>query len=290
MLNCLRPFARRGPALYRSVEVWLADPEALADECQSLQRCLSPSERQRLDGLHFPRDRRLYLAAHVFLRHLLCVYQPNDPADWQFELGARGRPEIAQPLEELAARLRFSLSHTHDLIAVAVARGWAVGVDVESARVDTDFDILAPSLLAGSEKIWFPQIAAVARESAFASLWTMKEALLKACGAGIGEDLGKVALLHSLQDPRVIITRSHHLASAPEWSVAFGTAEGGHAVAVAAHGRLSIAANAAVDRRRVAVFDLRRASIELHGDALCNAVLLPVKAASMAPARTPVPA
>jgi 4'-phosphopantetheinyl transferase len=290
MLSCLRPFARRGPALYRSVEVWLADADTLSAECAALQRCLSPAERLRLEALHFPRDRNLYLASHVFLRELLCVYQSNDPADWQFESNAEGRPEIAQPLELPAERLRFSLSHTYGLIAVAVARGWQVGVDVERTREGTDFDVITPSLLAGSEKSWFPQIAPSAREAAFVSLWTMKEALLKACGAGIGEDLDKVALLHSLQDPRVIITRSRHLACAPEWTVAFGTAEGGYALAVAAQGRLSIAANAPAERRRIAVFDLRGAVSHPQGDALSNAVLLPVKAASPTPARTPVPA
>ncbi len=290
MLTCLRPFARRGPALYRSVEVWLADADALGAECAALLRCLSPAERLRLESLHFPRDRNLYLASHVFLRHLLCVYQPNDPADWQFESSAEGRPEIAQPLEPPAERLRFSLSHTHGLIAVAVARGWQVGVDVERMREHTDFDVITPSLLAGSEKNWFPQIEPAGREAAFVSLWTMKEALLKACGAGIGEDLDKVALLHSLHDPRVVITRSRHLAGAPEWNVAFGTADGGYALAVAAQGRLSIAGSAPAERRRIAVFDLRGTVVEPQGGALANAVLLPVKAASTTPARTPVPA
>lgn len=290
MLNCLRPFARRGLTLYQSIEVWLADADVLSAECTALQRCLSPAERLRLESLHFPHDRSLYVASHVFLRHLLCVYQPNDPADWQFESSAEGRPEIVQPLDLPAERLRFSLSHTHGLVAVAVARGWQVGVDVERARAGTDFDIITPSLLAGSEKSWFPQIAPEAREAAFVSLWTMKEALLKACGAGIGEDLDKIALLHSLHDPRVIITRSRHLACSPHWTVALGTAEGGYALAVAAQGRLSIAANALAGRRRVVVFDLRRPATDLQGGELSNAVLLPVKAASMIPARTPVPA
>jgi 4'-phosphopantetheinyl transferase len=291
VLNCLRPFAQRGLALNRSVEVWLADPDALADECLAQRCCLSSAERQRLEGLHFQRDRMLYLASHVFLRQLLCLYQPNEPAEWHFEAGPHGRPLIVQPLEAPGLRLHFSLSHTHGLIAVAVARGWEVGVDVERARDDTDLDLVCEALLAGPEKLWFPRIAPASRASAFASLWTLKEALLKACGAGIGEDLGKLALLHSLDDPCVVITRSRHLATYPEWSVVFGTAPGGHALALAAHGRLTTAAEAPpAGRRRVAVFDLRQADVDPRGAKLCNAVLLPVKAASTAPARTLVPA
>ncbi len=290
VLNRLRSLGQRGLALNRSVEVWLVDPDAFADESLPCRRCLSPAERQRLDGLHFQRDRKLYFAAHVFLRHLLCLYQPNDPADWQFEASSRGRPEILQPLEPAAARLRFSLSHTQGLIAVAVARGWEVGVDVERRRADIDFATLVPSLLAGPEKTWFHGIAPAARDAAFVSLWTLKEALLKACGAGVGEDLCNIALLHSLHDPRVIISRSRHLASYPDWTVAFGEAEGRFALAVAAHGRLSTAPNASVDRRRLAVFDLRRPGIDPQGSALVNAVLLPVKAGSAAPARSLIPA
>lgn len=290
MLSCLHPFAARGAALNRAVEVWLADPALLAAECQAQRACLSRAELQRLDSLHFPRDRTLYLASHVLLRHLLSLYQPHDPADWVFETTPQGRPELVQPMAAPENRLRFSLSHTRGLIAVAVARGWAVGVDVERPRTRLDVAALAPLLLAPAEKTWFAQVEPAGREAAFLHLWTLKEALLKACGAGIGTDLAYIALLHSVHDAQVVITRSRHLACYPEWSVVFGSAEGGCALAVAAHGRLCTSPQAAVERRRLAVFDLRQPQVPLQGRSLCNARLLPVKAASTTSARPLVPA
>ena len=271
----------------RAVELWLVAPEAIETADAASRRCLSPSERARWHSLRFERSRQLYGAAHVFLRHVLCLYQNNDPADWRFEGGPLERPELVQPRTPPAECLRFSLSHTEGLIAVAVARGWRVGVDVEHARADLDLDLLAPSLLTPSECAWFDRLQPALRGPAFLTLWTLKESLLKACGVGLAEDLRSIALLDSLVKPRIVISRSRHLAGVyPTWNVALGQARGGHAIALAAQGRLSLVDGQPADRRRLAVFDLREPTVAPQGEPLDHALLLPVKTVTPVPQRS----
>ena len=73
MLKRLDSFAHRRHALDRAVDLWLLDPTTLSEPTGDLAVCLSDAERVRLVGLRIERDRALYLAAHVFLRHLLSL-------------------------------------------------------------------------------------------------------------------------------------------------------------------------------------------------------------------------
>src|SRR5437763_14477112 len=96
MMHRLDGFAVRRHALDSAVDVWLLDPAAVQEPQDVLAACLDATERRRLDGLRREADRALYLAAHAFLRHLLTLYQPHvHPAQWTFEIGVHGRPEVA---------------------------------------------------------------------------------------------------------------------------------------------------------------------------------------------------
>ncbi|EST21818.1 hypothetical protein N566_27090 [Streptomycetaceae bacterium MP113-05] len=81
--------------------------------------------------------------------------------------------------------MHFSLSHTHGLVAVALADS-AVGIDVEGvpdARTAAD---IAP-MLHPVERAELAALPASERPTAFARCWTRKEAYLKATGAGLTE-------------------------------------------------------------------------------------------------------
>ncbi|HJV96408.1 MAG TPA: hypothetical protein VJ608_10250, partial [Albitalea sp.] len=160
MLKRLHSFARHRNVLERVVDVWLVDPAALQDPAHAQAGCLDDAERQRLASLRFERDRALYQAAHVFLRHVLSLYRPAvPPSQWHFDTAAHGRPEVGGWAGERGSaappRLRFSLSHTDGLVAVAVTHDWDIGVDVERERADLDLAVIAPALLAGPEHQWF---------------------------------------------------------------------------------------------------------------------------------------
>ena len=282
----LCPLGPRGALLDRSVEVWLAAPEALAEDGHRLRDELSLAEHARMARFRFERDSELYLASHVFLRQVLSLYGPHAPAAWQFDTGVRGRPEIARAQQPQGARLRFSLSHTHGLVAVAVARGWDVGVDVERHRADLDVDGLAALALAAPERAWHARLGPAERATAFVTLWTVKEAVLKACGAGIGRDLTRVAVPDGLRAPGEVIARAPGLQhDRAAWTVAFADVHGGYALAVATGGPLRIGA-APLPARRLAIYDLRRRPT-LAGDAMERAVVRPVRAPP--PAVRPVP-
>lgn len=147
------------------------------------EHILSPEERQRARAFRFPKDRDLYVAAHVFLRRILSRYAPINPTQWQFKHNAYGKPAIANPGYDW---LQFNLSHTQGMVACAVARGRAVGVDVENIKRPDDLPALCQYVLTPREASDVLSKPFPSRQTErFFTYWTLKEAYIKARGMGL---------------------------------------------------------------------------------------------------------
>lgn len=94
----------------------------------------------------------------------------------EFTTGANGKPLLTGA----AADWGFNLSHAGDFVVAVLARGAAIGVDMESMSRRADVERLGERVFSESEKAL---VRAGGRE-AFFTLWSQKEALLKALGCG----------------------------------------------------------------------------------------------------------
>lgn len=148
---------------------------------------LDDGERERHARFRFDRDAKLFLISHALMRTALSDFANTDsnidPASWRFETNTYGKPEIAPG--DGTPRMRFSLSHTHGLAVCAVTASEDIGVDAEAINRNTDVAALVPRILSPSEQIRFQLAAPDMRRSHFLSLWTLKEAFVKARGLGL---------------------------------------------------------------------------------------------------------
>lgn len=159
---------------------------------------LDEGERARWARLAQVSDRRAYLTAHGLLRHLLSkLDQKTPPSEWRFAVGLHGKPFLP------GSKWSFSLSHCRELVAVAVCEGCALGVDVEHVDPRHATDMIAHRVYGPAE---LADISAQPdRVARFFERWTLKEALVKAMGTGIGEDLPSIEL--RMEPGRAFITR-----------------------------------------------------------------------------------
>lgn len=199
--------AVRWPLAGGAAHVWLlpADDRAVAADLDAALPLLSAGERARHARFVFPRDRDRYLLAHAALRLILADYGRASPASLVFEANQHGRPEIASP--PALDGVRFNLSHTQGLIAVAVCRDRDIGVDVEwHGRRTTDVQTLAGRFFSPIEARALAHETPEDRAERFFDYWTLKESYIKARGLGLALPLDAFSFtLEGAAAPRIAI-------------------------------------------------------------------------------------
>jgi len=85
--------------------------------------------------------------------------------------------------------VQTSLSHADGAVAVAVARGGPVGVDMEAAARAAQMEEIADAVLHPVEQAALAACPGPLRAEALLALWVRKEALLKAAGIGLAREM-----------------------------------------------------------------------------------------------------
>jgi len=173
---------------------WTIVPKDL-DVSRILLR-LDPTERQRADRFHFARDRNAFAVAHALLRYGLDLIGGHHP--WRFGQTPSGKPFID---DALLPGLHFNLSHSHAMTAVAISRDGPLGVDVEVVAPSPSHDDIAPLVFDPAERALLQSGDPEQRQETFYTLWTLKEAAIKATGQGLSADLPGFAFV--LDPPRL---------------------------------------------------------------------------------------
>jgi 4'-phosphopantetheinyl transferase len=163
-----------------TVQVWLVDARVPAHTLDALSAVLDDDERARAHEYRHVEDRRRFVVAHGATRCVLGDLLGIPPAALRWDRGPHGKPELTGP----GAGLPVNLSHSGELTVVCVATRRAVGVDVQ--RIDDDRDVTALAT-----RFFPPDEARYVGTSVerFATLWTRKEALVKAGGGRLAQGL-----------------------------------------------------------------------------------------------------
>jgi 4'-phosphopantetheinyl transferase len=157
---------------------------------------LPAPERERAAGFLREDATGRWVAARWALRRVLARYLDQPAAEIALELGENDKPQLA----DRSSGLRFNLSHSRDLVLIAVAREREVGVDVERVEPDRDLLALAERALAPEALAEIRAAAPADRPRAFYRAWTRHEARLKCLGTGLGgEDSGGPVALADLE-------------------------------------------------------------------------------------------
>jgi 4'-phosphopantetheinyl transferase len=183
-----------------AAEVWWFDigevtlgPADLAD--------LDPRETARAAAFVFPADRHRYQVAHVMLRRVLASRLGSEPGRLVFARlrcpacgGPSGRPVLAglPDGDSAGSGPSFSLAHSGDAVAIAVASG-PVGIDVERAATGCVCSLASamhPEDTALAEALPEPE-----RHAAIIRWWVRMEAVLKCTGTGIAHGMDAFPVL-----------------------------------------------------------------------------------------------
>jgi 4'-phosphopantetheinyl transferase len=162
--------------------VLVFDASTLAADAGTAIWLLDRRERTRAARFRFHRDRDTYVLAHAVWRITLGACLGIDPREVPLATTSDGQPRIA------GTALSTSLSHSGDLVALAVCPAATIGVDIERYPARIDLDALMPVFCTREECDELSNLQTAERSRALLELWTRKEALLKAFGVGLLTD------------------------------------------------------------------------------------------------------
>jgi 4'-phosphopantetheinyl transferase len=180
------------------IHLWRAWLTERSGEDETGWQVLSAEERARAGRFHFSLHRQRFVRSHALVRGILALYTGLPPAELQFRSAANGKPGLAH-----AGGLRFNLSHSEDLMVLAVGWRGALGVDIEVHSERLVWRDIAGNYFSPRELLTIEAEAdEAARLAKFYRAWTLKEAYLKALGDGLAGLLEQVEVdLENLADP-----------------------------------------------------------------------------------------
>lgn len=119
-------------------------------------------------------EARSYVQAHLLLREMLRdIVGLEKP---RFHKTQYGKPYIE------GSDICFNLSHTEDMVAVALCFGREIGVDIEKMNLHRADEAVAQHMFTPAEfDLW---AKAEDKGKAFFRIWTLKESVMKATGLG----------------------------------------------------------------------------------------------------------
>ena len=150
---------------------------------------LDESEQAQLRRFLYPGPRRRFALCRAVLRSLLCGQLGCDNTQLNFGYACHGKPFAV--IGNHPAPISFNVSHSDRRGLIAYAPQGKLGVDVEEYDLRRDMELLIGTVFGPSEQADLAQLHGHHKVRLFYKLWTIKEALIKATGAGFSCDVAK---------------------------------------------------------------------------------------------------
>jgi 4'-phosphopantetheinyl transferase len=216
------------PAAATTVEVWTVALDVPSKISAAAHAILTPAEQHRAGQFRVAPARRNYVVAHAALRRIVADRLSRAPGEVNFQNGPHGKPALAGGS---GASLEFNLSHSGDFALVATSRTAPVGVDVERIRALPDALAIARRFFTSAEAAVLSDLSGPEQAAAFFSLWTCKEAVVKATGQGIAHALSRFEFAGG--NPPALRSVDGKAEAAKSWSLHSFQPAAGYVAAVA---------------------------------------------------------
>lgn len=168
---------------YPQVHLWRVIHPLQNEPTDSYEEILSFRELNRAKRFRKQADKDRYIQNHVILRRILCLYLEIAPAAVKYATSPIGKPSLVEIQNQ--NRITFNMSHSGNLLLIAITSNRQIGIDVELVKPISDMAQMVQLYFSQSENSVFSALHEHERTHAFYSVWTRKEAYLKLIGEGL---------------------------------------------------------------------------------------------------------
>lgn len=187
----------------REIHIWRAELHGEAEQIAAFAQTLAPDEQQRAARLQDPEKRMEFIIGRAKLRHLLSRYLDMPPTQISFAYQQHGKPVLARAAR--LSQLTFNVSHSHGIALYAIARGKAIGVDIEFVRSDFANETVIKHFFSPIEAAALRSLPPSQQTEAFFRCWTRKEAIIKALGEGLTHQPNTFSVSLKLGEPATLL-------------------------------------------------------------------------------------
>ncbi|RNL52567.1 4'-phosphopantetheinyl transferase family protein [Pedobacter jejuensis] len=145
--------------------------QAIKNNCKQI---LTADELTKASKFKQARDTKRYVIGKFYSKMILAKMINKKPADIHFQFNEYKKPYINN--------INFNISHSGDYVVLAISP-YAVGIDIEAINPVLDYQELIHQCFKEEE------IKRITDLDSFYLFWTRKEALLKATGEGLTDNL-----------------------------------------------------------------------------------------------------
>ncbi|WP_316814878.1 4'-phosphopantetheinyl transferase family protein [Pedobacter nyackensis] len=150
------------------------------------KQILSKDELYKASRYFHQKDRETFIVTRYFLRTVLPTFITNlKTSEIQFHYSGNKKPAIDG--------IEFNVSHSGDYVFIAVSPN-PIGIDIESIDSKFDYPPMLNELFNIEEQFFIT--SGKNKPLNFYALWTRKEAILKASGEGLIDQLNELNVLN----------------------------------------------------------------------------------------------
>jgi len=169
-----------------SVDFFYSFTSDLTKHIDYFYSILSNEEIERAKKFHFEIDRQTYIVSHGSLRFILAKKLNIKPLDIVYTKNSFEKPIIEKP------NCFFNLSHTSNFFGIVYSNKFSIGVDIEKFERDINWQAISERFYSDEENEQINHSEKAEQVRTFTATWTRKEAILKAIGCGMVNDLKEI--------------------------------------------------------------------------------------------------
>lgn len=172
------------------------------------------SDREQDKAMRFinQKDKERYLVSKYCLRKLLAYFLDTSAAEVDFFTKDEQKPATKG--------IEFNISHTGNYVVIGISRK-LIGVDVEFLNREFDFDSILETGFSAREVEFIGKTSVDVTN--FYTLWTRKEALLKAVGEGLSDNLHEIDCLNDVLERNKLEFKAYSLLLANDYIISLAT-------------------------------------------------------------------
>lgn len=162
-------------------------------DVQQFHHFLSADERERSAKLKVEVKKKQFMLSRSLLRKILSNITEKNHNEIKFYYGNHNKPYIKEKHNN--KMIEFNISHSDQYILIGLSLHNKVGVDIEKVNKEIDFESLSKRFFSKKEKEYIKGIDPENKPDAFFTIWTRKEAFIKATGKGIAYGLDTFSVI-----------------------------------------------------------------------------------------------